>query len=293
MRMENMQHDYINAHNLVDRYVMGKLSADECDRFEEHFMDCARCAQQIEMTQKLHRGLQRAVTTNVAHTHIQSGWIGWLARLSRRRRVALLASALVLLIVLPATWLIREIVSARHAWYEEKRAAARWQQQVEKQQRAADELNRKLQATEDELAALRAQNNIQRLPTHPDTFSEMARLRQPQVNVPIVRLMATRSADPSRPANEVNIPRSSALMVFSLELVGEVEGKIYRATIRTIDGRFVWRGEALRPNPSGVLTMSFPSHFFRPGDYFLRLEEVDSHGPSSLVASYSFRAIKP
>ena len=35
----DMLHEQIEAQNLAERYIMGKLSSDESDRFEEHFVD--------------------------------------------------------------------------------------------------------------------------------------------------------------------------------------------------------------------------------------------------------------
>src|ERR1044072_7022310 len=45
-----MNHEYINKFNLVDQYVLGKLAADEAEEFENHFVDCPECVEQLNIT---------------------------------------------------------------------------------------------------------------------------------------------------------------------------------------------------------------------------------------------------
>jgi anti-sigma factor RsiW len=43
-----MEHSYIEEHNIVDRYLLGKLSVEERVRFEEHLADCMQCLDHVE-----------------------------------------------------------------------------------------------------------------------------------------------------------------------------------------------------------------------------------------------------
>src|SRR5215213_2961129 len=45
-----MNHDYINEFHLIDQYLLGKLGADEAQEFENHFIDCPKCVEQMNMT---------------------------------------------------------------------------------------------------------------------------------------------------------------------------------------------------------------------------------------------------
>src|SRR6185295_18015747 len=45
-----MNHDYIKEFNLIDQYVLGKLGADEAEKFEDHFIDCPECVEQLNIT---------------------------------------------------------------------------------------------------------------------------------------------------------------------------------------------------------------------------------------------------
>jgi hypothetical protein len=65
-----MDHSRIEEHNLIDRYVRGTLLADERAAFEEHFVDCAACQDQIDVA----KSLRLAVRESVAETRASSGW---------------------------------------------------------------------------------------------------------------------------------------------------------------------------------------------------------------------------
>jgi anti-sigma factor RsiW len=65
-----MDHSRIEEHNLIDRYVRGTLPVDERAEFEEHFVDCAACQEQIEVA----KSLRLAVRESVAETRVSSGW---------------------------------------------------------------------------------------------------------------------------------------------------------------------------------------------------------------------------
>ena len=65
-----MDHSRIEERNLIDRYVRGSLPADERAEFEEHFVDCVACQEQIEAA----KSLRVAVRESVAETRAGSGW---------------------------------------------------------------------------------------------------------------------------------------------------------------------------------------------------------------------------
>jgi anti-sigma factor RsiW len=80
-----MDHGYIEENNVADRYLMGKLSAEERARFEEHFVDCAQCLDRLETTE----GIRAALRTVAAGKHsrprpcIQAWMVSWVERLRR------------------------------------------------------------------------------------------------------------------------------------------------------------------------------------------------------------------
>lgn len=289
-----MEHRYIDEQNIADRYLLGNLSADEQTRFEDHLVDCERCLNRLEEIELL-RGVLQAVPAEErghARHRPQRGFSAWFGQLSMAGQLALVAGALVLLLS-PTVWLIKEHSRLRRDLDQAKAAAARRQQQVEETQRAAAERENQRQPVKPESTSPRPPSEAQPQ-AGSSTPTEISQLSRPQINTPIFVLNAVRGADPIRPeaANDIVLTRSSAWFVLSLELEGEPAYANYRATIRTADGRVVWRESGLRPNRYGALTISFHAQFFQAGDYLLTLEGLPAGGEPVVVAHYPFRVIK-
>lgn len=60
-----MDHTYIDEQLVVDRYLMGKLTAEEAERFEEHYLHCPRCLDLLEEAERF-RGAVRQVAAEDA-----------------------------------------------------------------------------------------------------------------------------------------------------------------------------------------------------------------------------------
>lgn len=55
-----MDHSFIEETNQVDRYVRGTMSPAERAAFEEHFLDCPECLEQLEIARSLRESLRSA-----------------------------------------------------------------------------------------------------------------------------------------------------------------------------------------------------------------------------------------
>jgi hypothetical protein len=53
-----MEHKQIDDDNLVDRYVRGTMPVDLRTEFEEHFLDCPDCLEQLKLANSLRDGLR-------------------------------------------------------------------------------------------------------------------------------------------------------------------------------------------------------------------------------------------
>src|SRR6185369_11550108 len=53
-----MNHEYINQFNVIDQYVLGHLTAREAEEFEDHFIDCHTCVDQLNITRNLVQDLK-------------------------------------------------------------------------------------------------------------------------------------------------------------------------------------------------------------------------------------------
>ncbi|HSS49155.1 MAG TPA: zf-HC2 domain-containing protein, partial [Thermoanaerobaculia bacterium] len=54
-----MDHSTIDAGNVAERYVTGRLSPEDAASFEEHYLDCPSCIARVEAAERLQRGLRR------------------------------------------------------------------------------------------------------------------------------------------------------------------------------------------------------------------------------------------
>ena len=55
-----MEHSFIEEHNQIDRYVRGAMPVAERTAFEEHFLDCPDCLQQLEVARSLREAIRMA-----------------------------------------------------------------------------------------------------------------------------------------------------------------------------------------------------------------------------------------
>lgn len=83
-----MSHAEAEAGDLALLYLQGRLPPDEVARFEEHYLGCPECVEELELLERFDRALKGAVTEDVVR-------LGWWARLRRRspRPVAVAAAA--------------------------------------------------------------------------------------------------------------------------------------------------------------------------------------------------------
>jgi hypothetical protein len=274
-----MDHAYIESNGLVERYHRGLLPPDEEARFEEHFVDCPQCTEQLELARGFQRGLKAMAAEDAARAVVGAGLFAWLAR---RGRLAQWGTALAVLALaaLPAFLLLAGGRSERRE--REARLAER---------RTRQELEHRLAESESRRSAERRDLEAKLAPAKPP---EPPRgLAGPLVNTPVFLLSAVRSND----AKPVTIDPAGAgdALALAVDLGEDARFDTYRATIVSIGGRAgggkVFEKAGLKPNALEALMITFPSRFFAPGDYRLRVEGVKPDGSSAEVGGYGFRVV--
>ncbi|MEM9592894.1 MAG: zf-HC2 domain-containing protein [Acidobacteriota bacterium] len=100
-----MDHSRIDNENWVERYVLRQLSAEQAEQFEAHYLDCPRCLEQLELTQRLHDGLREVAAEDAARQVVGAGVLGWLR--SRALRRSALAVGLCAVLATSA-WLVSQ-----------------------------------------------------------------------------------------------------------------------------------------------------------------------------------------
>jgi len=88
-----MDHRTIETECIVERYVTGRLSAEETMHFEEYMLEHPECAAWVEDAERLQRGLATVAAEEVAGASILAGMAG-LARRLRSHRLLIAAPVL-------------------------------------------------------------------------------------------------------------------------------------------------------------------------------------------------------
>lgn len=96
---ETMEHAEIERDDVVERYVTGKLTPEDEERFEEHYVDCLECIRAVEDAERLHRGLTLMAAEDLAARRTV---LAAAAALLRSRPGALLAGLVLVIALLPA-----------------------------------------------------------------------------------------------------------------------------------------------------------------------------------------------
>jgi hypothetical protein len=270
-----MDHTYIAEHGLVERYHRGLLPPEEEASFEEHFVTCAECMEQLELARGFQKGLKTAVAEDVAQAALaRAGLFAWLARRSRLAQLGL-AVLLLSLLSLPSLLSLRSSESQRLA-----------SERLEAERRTTQELRQRLSESERQRTEERRTLEGKLAEAGKVAPPEAPRgLPGPLVNTPVFLLTALRGE--GEPAI---IDRSQAGDVLALAVdVGADPGfESYRVTITRGD-RVVLKKDGLRPNALETLMITFPSSFFLPGEHRLRVEGVRPGGEISEIGGYPFR----
>jgi hypothetical protein len=103
-----MDHREIDDHQVRERYVLGKLSAEETERFEDHLLECRECLERLEEAERFQTALREVVAEDAARAVVRAGVLAGLKRLGRWPGLAL-AAVLALALLLPSGVLTRRL----------------------------------------------------------------------------------------------------------------------------------------------------------------------------------------
>lgn len=283
-----MEHENIENDHVAELYLQGKLTPEEADRFEEHYLSCHECLDRLDRAERLERGFKRAAAEDAARLAAvrQAGFFAALARLGRSRQAGLAVMALFLVLLLPGILAYREFGRLGRE-LDRTREALKAKEIARKQEQPAPTAP---PAVEDRAALQQSEAERQRLEQELEQErsaragleKDLAQARQPQTNTPILSLSPERSAGgSSEPTHQLRLPATPGWIVLSLELDAP-DRDSYRVTLLR-GGQEIWRGDGLEPNETDSLSVSLPTALLTPGDYVVRVEGV---------AQFTFRARK-
>lgn len=270
-----MEHEQIAEHNVVERYVLGRLTPEEEERFEVHLLECPECRLQVEREDDFQDSLHTVAAEEAVRATVQVGVIAWLSR----RRGWLLVAALLLLAFFPL-WLLRER-SRLQGEIGQLQAALAHPPAAPAPAPAAPSTPAGDPAEKEKLRAeIAAQKDA-----NSKLSEQLARLSRPQVNIPIFSLGFLRGDEGT--ANRVTLGRQPRWIVLAVELPPET-AKSYRAALTTAGGKTLWEGEGLIPTADGTVTLSLDSGKLEPGPHRLRLTAVDAQGRTAPAGEIPF-----
>jgi hypothetical protein len=274
-----MNHAYIEEHQVVDRYLMGKLQPEEVGGFEEHYLSCPECLDRLDLAESLERGFKRAAGQDAARLAAtrQLAVVAWLHRLSRSRQAAALLLTLFVVLAVPGVLSYRELAATRAA-LERERVAATSRTTAE-----AERLRAELDASHQDLAREREARSR--------GAEQLAQALRPQANVPILFLNAERGgASGGEPTFRLHLPAAAGWIVFALA-IDPPHHPGYRAVLKDARGREVWSGADLRLNEQESLSLSLPSTLLAPGDYTLAVEGLAPGRRPVPAGRFTFRVL--
>jgi hypothetical protein len=279
-----MNHEHIETHGLVERYLQGRLPPDEEASFEAHFTGCPRCTEQLETERELRLAMKAMTAEDMAAEDMaaedvaakdvaagrtgRSGRVIRFARLGPAARLGLAAAALVLAIGLP---LSVGLITSRGGQDELVAARAEvgtWRQRLETEQQEAAELRDRLQTAEARAREAEAQS------------------RQPLVNTPVFLLAAVRGG--TGPSAVIDLDEVGDHLALAVDIGADPRIASVDLTITATDGTTTWHGDGLRPNALEAVVVTFPSSLFAPGDYRLRVDGRRGEGEAIELATYRF-----
>jgi len=237
-----MDHQSIDAGNIAERYVTGRLAPEEAAAFEEHYLDCPACCTRVEAAERLQRGLRRLADQAAAGAPVSQPW-------SRSPWLALAAAALLAVALVPAWMEHREIASLRSDLARTKVETG-----------SADRLKGELQQTRRDLEAL---------------HSEIAADRQPQTSLPVVPLTPVRGGD--GPVRTLKLPAKPGWVGLWVE-PGDADFPAYRVMLRKNEGAVVFEASRLTLNDLGALLITLHSTSLSPGSYRLEVDGLPANG---------------
>jgi hypothetical protein len=287
-----MNHNYIDQFDLIDRYLIGKLPAEEGALFEEHFVDCPQCIDRLKTTKNFLQDL-RLVSARQA---FQTGKYGlgprWpFPQVLAQKPFALAVSTLLVALIAGMIFAVVYMQRLRFDVDQAKLDSSLWQRSYEEERQSAALSDKKRQEVEQELTVqLRELEAKLHTVEEPRGGIESGVWMQPSVNVPIISLNpVTRGEDT---ANEVTLPHSPIAFLVSIGLEGETKYENYRITILDDQKRAIYKKPGLKANRYNSLSIGFNSKFFQPGNYSLVVEGVVKKNGISLIGDYPLRIIK-
>lgn len=288
-----MNHDYIKEFNLVDQYVLGKLAAGEAEEFEDHFIDCPECVEQLNITRSFIQDLKSLAVqeTLLAGNRPAPMTRWWQFQSVPLRSWAVIACCCVLVAGVFAFFALRRLTQMEAELRQTKEDASAIRQQYQRGLETAAESEKQHQQARQQLAQ-QLDELEQKLKTEGATNQSSVRgAKAPEINFPIYALVSLARGQVPAPV-EIALPASSSRFALSIPVEDRKDFSAYRVKILNHRGVTVLNQGGFKPDAYHTLSLSLSSNFLIPGTYDLRVEGLTPPNKWDTVGSYPFRITK-
>ena len=285
-----MTHQEIQANEIIEQYVRGKLTTAERRAFQEHLFECDECFQQAEVSARFVAGVREASRTGLLTALDQperARTVGaWSNQVWAFRWLApALAASLLIAIALIGWWALslrRQNQQLAQQTAEQNRAA----EQLKLSEAKIRELENRSIASQAEKESL--QQEIQRLKeqvaaAERQRGSELAQVRQPDTNLPTINVYPAGDPQRSGGTSEVNQLRLPPGTLRFVLLLSDFQPGLsnYRLEIINSSGQTVMRRAGLKPDRNGEIRVTLNRSLLSQDKFTLKLL-----GEGKLIAEY-------
>lgn len=277
-------HKEIEDNEVIERYVLNRLSPDERHAFQEHFFECEQCFEQAQASARFIAGVRAASKAGVLTSE---------PRASRKAFSFLLGPALAfslatsLLLAIALAWLwfsqvpdLREEIARQRQEQEFLEEAT--QANREDAGKRIEEMRRQLESERAERVRLEEERRESAgRGTTPGA--------SPQANTPIVTLESTR--DSTAAENHIAVPPDAYNVVLWIAVEPGNRFQSYTVQVETKDRRLIETITGAKPNQYGALSVGVPANRFQPGQYVVKLYGARGQ-QRELLAEYDLRVVR-
>jgi hypothetical protein len=253
-------------------YVEQSLGSATREGIDRHLRECSRCAEAMNEVRDFFER-PREGERELSEVEVASAWK------SMRRRLPSQKAASRWAIPPSALALAASVLAALGLGVATLRL-----------ERQNGDLESRLRASESRVQELETENErIEESST--DLEAELLERNAPDANVLLVDLFSTdwvQRSGGGNPFTDLVLPAGARNVV--LILAGEGRSRTGEHVLEIVDrdGRTIWRGEGLRPDPQGNFVLTLGRSFLSDGDYRLVLSE-NRNGTLARVAEYAVR----
>ena len=243
-----MEHQYIEDNDIVDAYLLNRLSDDEKRSFEEHLFACDHCFEAVRLSESFISNVRRSSEEGIlSHKEPES-----LSFFSGGWRLAFVFASCCLVLTSTAVF-----------WYA-LILVPRLKNELVSERRKQEDVARQAEKEIGQLKEVVGKARADATPGPPERKPETLQI---QPNIPVFVLENNRDL---RDENKFSIPAGSSSVILWMETGGSDEFKSFRLELVS-EGKVFRKIEGLKRNGYGAVSVALSVDLFPSGPVVARL----------------------